>query len=103
MVQVGRAEPQPLGVDGLYLETYRLALADRVTFGTAFARLLRDQARSLPPRVPGCEQEWSDSGVRRALVVAAFVLFALTGIGERSDASWIRGNIDPVMSVLAQS
>lgn len=88
----------PRGIDGVFLETYRLSSLHGISFGATCAHLLNTRLRLSPAPVPGWDWAACDLSVQRALVLSALVLQAQ--VRDRGDPSWVRQNMDPVVFAL---
>ncbi|MDQ6847432.1 MAG: aminoglycoside phosphotransferase family protein, partial [Candidatus Dormibacteraeota bacterium] len=92
----------PLGMDGVFLELHRIILRDRLPFGVAAARAVR-QAEVLiaPPDTVGVPWLSTPPPIRAAVIAAAAVVHALGPKGDRRGPAWAEENIVPLLSALA--
>ena len=98
-----QGRPQaPLGVDGVFLELFRLMVAARISFGEAAARAVaHPEALIAPPDIAGVPWLSAPPPIRAAVVTAAAVVHALGPKGDRRGPAWAQENIVPLLFALA--
>jgi hypothetical protein len=97
----GRANA-PAGLDAVFLELNRLAIASRVPIGVAAARAVQEpSALAAPPSLGDVPWREADPALRMASVVAAVVVHALGPEGDRRGSTWAQENLLPLLSALA--